>query len=216
MTAARIVVVGGGGHAAVVIEALRAMGGFIIVGVVDPHPEFPDVIGVPVLGGDDRLPGLREDGVEMAVIALGNNKLRQRTGPTLLNQGYVLPSVVHPGASISPSATVEAGAVIMNRAVVGTRVRIGPLVIINTGSVVDHDSEIGAAAHVAPGVALAGNVRVGERSLVGVGSAVRPGIRIGADVVVGAGSAVVADVADGMTVAGSPARLLTLRAKTAS
>ena len=84
--------------------------------------------------------------------------------------------------------------------------RVGELAVVNTGAVVDHDNDIGPAAHVAPGVALAGNVRVGARALVGVGSAVRPGIRIGADAVVGAGSAVVADVADGAVVGGAPAR----------
>lgn len=215
MMAIRIVVVGAGDHAAVVIEALRATGDFTIVGVVDPHPSQSDVVGVPVLGGDDCLSALLEAGVEAAVIALGDNRLRQRIGLALLKQGFVLPAVVHPGASISPSAVIGAGAVIMNRAVVGTRARVGCLAIVNTGSIVEHDNEIEAAAHVAPGVALAGNVRVGERSLVGVGSAVRPGIRIGADSVVGTGSAVVADVGDGMTVAGSPARPLASRAKTA-
>ena len=43
---------------------------------------------------------------------------------------------------------------------------------------------------------------------MGVGSAVRPGVRIGADATVGAGSAVVADVPDGVVVAGTPARAL--------
>jgi UDP-perosamine 4-acetyltransferase len=215
MMPVRIVVVGAGDHAAVVIEALRAMGDFTIVGVVDPHPSHSDVVGIPVLGGDDCLPALLEAGVEAAVIALGDNRLRQKIGLAVLKQGFVLPSVVHPEASISPSAAIRAGAVIMNRAVVGTRARVGCLAIVNTGSIVEHDNDIEAAAHVAPGVALAGNVRVGERSLVGVGSAVRPGIRIGADAVVGAGSAVVTDVGDGITVAGSPARPLANRTKIA-
>ena len=203
----RVVVVGAGGHAAVVIEALQAAG-HTVIGVVDPCPAEPHVLGVPVLGGDECLPGLLADGIGAAVVALGSNRLRQFIGAALLAQGYALPAVVHPGASVSPTASVGAGAVVMNRAVVGTRTRVGTLAIVNTGAVVDHDNDIGPAAHVAPGVALAGNVRVGERALVGVGSAVRPGIRIGADAVVGAGSAVVADVADGVTVGGAPARAL--------
>ena len=203
----RVVVVGAGGHAAVVIEALQAAG-HTVVGVVDPRPAEPHVLGVPVLGGDECLPGLLADGIGAAVVALGSNRLRQSIGASLLAQGYALPAVVHPGASVSPTASVGAGAVVMNRAVVGTRTRVGELAIINTGAVVDHDNDIGPGAHVAPGVALAGNVRVGERALIGVGSAVRPGIRIGSDAVVGVGSAVVADVADGLVVGGAPARVL--------
>jgi sugar O-acyltransferase (sialic acid O-acetyltransferase NeuD family) len=210
----KIVVVGSGGHAAVVIESLRARGDFVIVGAVDPDRTRSHVIGVPILGSDDHLATLRDEGVEAAVVALGSNQLRQKIAQALLALGYSLPPVVHPGASISPTAVIETGAVIMNRALVGTRARIGPMVIINTGCIVEHDNRIAAAAHVAPGVNLAGNVHIGERTLVGVGSTVRPDIRIGADVVIGAGSVVVADIPDGATVAGAPARPLIRRDKT--
>ena len=208
MTAMRIVVIGAGGHASVVIEALRAAARFTIWGIADPNPLRPEVLGIPVLGGDDCLPELRRDGVEAAVVAIGDNQLRQAIAGRLLTQGFIFPPVVHPTAFISPTAAIEAGVVVLARAVIGTRARIGSLAIINTGAIVEHDNEIGAASHVAPGVALAGNVHVGERALIGVGSAVRPGIRIGADAIVGAGSAVVGDVPASMVVAGAPARRL--------
>jgi UDP-perosamine 4-acetyltransferase len=56
ITKKRIVVVGAGGHAKVVIDAIWAMGEFEIVGVVDPKPANPEVLGVSVLGGDEELP----------------------------------------------------------------------------------------------------------------------------------------------------------------
>jgi UDP-perosamine 4-acetyltransferase len=79
---------------------------------------------------------------------------------------------------------------------------------VNTGAIIDHDNDIGEAAHIAPGCALAGSVSIGTRTLLGVGSAVRPGVRIGRDAVIGAGSAVVADVPDGAVLGGTPARPL--------
>jgi acetyltransferase-like isoleucine patch superfamily enzyme len=85
---------------------------------------------------------------------------------------------------------------------------MGPAAILNTGCSVDHDCIIGEGAHIGPGVRLCGNVWVGARSLIGVGTSVRPGIRIGSDVIVGAGSSVVADIPDGSTYAGCPARRL--------
>jgi UDP-perosamine 4-acetyltransferase len=72
---------------------------------------------------------------------------------------------------------------------------------------VEHDNQIGQAAHIAPGAVLAGRVTVGQRALVGVGSAVRPGISIGDDSIVGAGSAVVSNVPPGSIVFGTPARI---------
>lgn len=204
----RVVVIGAGDHAKVVLEALWAMNVFEVVGLTDPGSTDLDVLGVPVLGGDELLPGLYEQGVASAVVAIGSNRRRQQIGQSLLALGFTLPVVIHPTALVSPSATIGQGAVIMARAVVGTLAIIGELAIINTGAIVEHDNRIGRSAHIGPGVALAGGVQIGDRTLVGVGSAVRPDISVGDDSVIGAGSAVVVDVPSGVTVAGSPARQL--------
>ncbi len=204
----RVVVIGAGGHAKVVIEALRAAGFPPPLGVLDPHPSGPEVLGVPVLGGDEMLPRLRAEGAEAAVVALGGNALRLRVGDRLCGMGYALPALLHPAAQLSPSARIGEGAVVMARACIGPDAMIGRLAIVNTNAVVEHDNVLGQAAHVAPGCALAGNVTLGDRALVGVGSAVRPGISIGADAVVGAGSAVVRDVPEGARVGGAPSRPL--------
>lgn len=207
----RLVVVGAGGHAKVVIEAIRAVGLWEIVGLIDPSPAAKSALGIPVLGGDEVLPALLDDGVSVAVIALGRNALREQLGRRMHQMGFDLPTIVHPSALVSPSATLGAGVVVMARAVVGTEAIVSDFAIVNTGAVLDHDNVIGVAAHVAPGCALAGNVSVGDRSLVGVGSSVRPEVRIGVDAVIGAGSAVVTDVPDGAVVGGAPARNLPTR-----
>lgn len=204
----RAVVVGGGGHARSVLDAVLATGAFEVIGVLDPRPASPRVLGLPVLGDDTVLPRLRAEGIEVAVVALGANGLRERLGRLARDLGYATPRVVHPAAFVSPSARVADGCVVLARAAVGTLVELGPFAIVNTGAVVDHDGRVGAAAHVASGATLAGGVTVGDRALLGAGAAVRPGVVIGADAVVGVGSAVVRDVAPGTVVAGAPARPL--------
>jgi UDP-perosamine 4-acetyltransferase len=199
---------GAGDHAKVVLETLWAVGTFDVVGLLDPHPTNLEVLGVPVLGGDELLPGLLREGVGAAVVAIGSNIRRQQVGQHLLAMGFALPFVAHPSAIISPSARIGQGAVVMAKAVVGTLAIIGDLAIINTGAIVEHDNLIGRGVHIGPGTILAGRVSVGDRTLVGVGSAVRPGISIGQDSIVGAGSAIVADVPSGVIVAGTPARRL--------
>lgn len=203
-----LILIGAGGHGRVVLELVRALGIYDVVGFVDPEPAASTILGVPVLGGDDVLPGLRAQGVTDAFVAMGSNRLRQRIGGKLEALGYNQPSLVHPSAFLSPTARLGAGVLVMARAVLGTEALLGRWAILNTGAVADHDNQLHEACHVAPGCALAGTVQVGARSLIGVGSSVRPNITIGADVVVGAGSAVVADVPAGARIGGAPARPL--------
>ena len=203
----RIAVVGAGGHAKVVIEAIQASKAFEIAGVVDPR-QVGDVLGIPWLGGDDVLPSLLDQGIRYAVAAVGDNRLRQSVGERLAGLGYDIPAIIHPSATISPTARIGQGSVVMARACIGPLAMLGNLCIVNTAAIVEHDNHVGLAAHIAPGVSLGGSVRIGSRTLIGIGSSVRPGVSLGQDVTVGAGSAVVSDFPDGVTIVGVPARIL--------
>ena len=67
--------------------------------------------------------------------------------------------VVHPRAYVSPSAVLEPGAVVLPMGCVGTRTVVRTGAIINMGAMADHDCDIGAYCHLAPGaVVKAGNV----------------------------------------------------------
>lgn len=200
-------VVGAGGHAKVVIECLR-FAGWTVIGCTDADPSPRSCAGAEVIGGDERLAGLRSEGVGHAFCALGGNALRDRIGERLAGMGFDLPAVVGPGSNLSPSASLGAGTIMMPGSSLNVESRIGPMVIVNTNASIDHDADIGRAAHVGPGAALAGEVSVGARSFVATGSAVVPRIRIGSDTIVGAGSVVVRDLPDRVVAFGNPARVI--------
>jgi UDP-perosamine 4-acetyltransferase len=197
----RVLVLGGGGHAKPVIETLRALGAEI-VGLLDDAPRGA-VLGVPWRGVIADLMG---SGAEAAVIAIGDNAIRQRLGAVCRQAGLALPRLIHPAALVSDSATIGEGAQVMARAVIGAEARIAPLALINTGAIVEHDTMIGEAAHIAPGAVLCGLVRVGARALIGAGAVLRPGVAVGEGAVVAPGAAVSEAVPDGARVGGVPAR----------
>ena len=216
-TRAPLYVLGAGGHARVLIDAYLLLGE-AIAGVLDPDTGTHGATmlgGVRVLGGEDLLE--REGAASNCrlVNALGSvrlPRLRQTVYERFAGKGFTFAGLVHPSATVSPHATVEPDAQIMAGVVVQAGARIGRNVIINTRASVDHDCEIGAHTHIAPGVTLSGDVKVGAGSHVGTGAVVVQGVRVGAGCVVGAGAVVLADVADGATVVGVPARRIQERA----
>ena len=208
-----VIGLGAGGHAKVVIEALLAVGGVELHGLLDPNPALRGtrVLGLPVLGNDDLLPQLARSGVSgffMGVGSLGDARLRQRLFAWALSLGVEPVTVIHPRAVVSPSARVGRGTCIFAGAVVNAETILGENVILNSGALVEHDCQIGDHVHVATGACLGGGVVVGEGAHIGLGACVRQGIRVGRQSLVGAGAVVVKDVPEAVVVAGIPARFL--------
>lgn len=207
----KILVFGASGHAKVVMDIVECQGIYEIAFLVDDNPALKDsnVFGYRVLGSAVDVPNaVSAYCISKCVIAIGNNRVREKLDAMLTAAGLTIVSAVHPSARIGRGATVGAGTVVMPGALINADASIGRNAIINTGAVVDHECVIGDYVHIAPGVKLCGNVRVGARSLVGVGASVIPGVSIGSDAVIGAGSTVLKDVGDGLTVAGSPAKTI--------
>jgi UDP-perosamine 4-acetyltransferase len=201
---APFIVLGAQGHAAVVIELIEAMGG-IVAGCVAPPQTTP--FGVPLLGDDEWLMG-REGEFRLAngVGSTGDSRVRAQVYRQFRELGFAFPPLVHPSASVAPSAVIADGAQVMRGALVQTRVRVGENAIVNTGAIIDHDCVIGAHAHVAPGATLSGGVVLGTGAHVGTGATVIQNLAIGAGATIGAGAVVITSVPEGETVVGVPAR----------
>jgi UDP-perosamine 4-acetyltransferase len=202
-----VVVLGSGGHAVVCIDILSALG-YSVVGALGAPGESDSnrVLQVPLLGGDDELPGLLDRGVGAAFVAIGDNRARGRLMTVVREVGLELVSAVSPAADLSPSVVVGANVAVMAGAVVNAYSTAADGVIVNTAAGVDHDVHLAALVHVGPGCHLAGRVAVAEGAFLGIGSTVIPGCRIGSWSQLGAGSVVVGDIADGVLALGVPAR----------
>jgi sugar O-acyltransferase (sialic acid O-acetyltransferase NeuD family) len=191
-----VVVYGAGGHGKVVTDALRASG-VEVGGFVDDGD--PSALG-------DRAWLLARLEVHEVVVAIGDNRARERVQGELVGAGARIATCAHPRAVVASSARVEAGAQVLALAVVNPDAHLGAGAIINTAAVIEHDCVVGPFAHISPNATLGGAARVGARSHVGLGAIVLPGVTVGDDVVVGAGAVVTRDVPSGQTVVGVPAR----------
>lgn len=208
----RVVGFGAGGHAKVVIEILRSMQEYEIVGLLEPRQESwgTKVLGVEVLGDDSMMGELKARGIDHAFIGVGtvgDAQPRRQLYEKVSGLGFRIVPAIHAAAIVSSSAKIGDGPTIMAGAIVNADAVIGNNVIVNTGAIVEHDCVIGDHAHIATGARLAGGVQVGPGAHIGAGAVVRQEIRIGEGAIVGAGAVVVRDVPDGTTVIGVPARI---------
>lgn len=193
-----IVVYGGGGHGKALIELLRVLGAYRLVGVVDDGlPAGETILDVPVLGGSEVLESLFQQGTRLAVNAvggIGDVAVRIKVFQRIAQAGLACPAVVHPAAFVEASAQLSPGVQIFPHAYVGSDARVGYGSIINTGAIVSHDCVLGDYTNLSPGAILAGAVQVGSGALIGMGATINLEAHIGAGARIGNGATVKSDV----------------------
>ena len=195
-----LVIYGGGGHAKAIMDMVKQTNLYSIAGIVDDKiPAGTVILGIPVLGTRAVLPALFEQGVKLAANGVGgilDIAVRVRVFELLKKSRFKFPVLLHPRATIEPSAKVGDGLQVFANAYVGSETILHPMCMINTNAVVSHDCEVGKYTHIAPGALLAGHVHIGERTLVGMGVTTTIGVKIGSGVRIGNGAIVLADVPD--------------------
>jgi sugar O-acyltransferase (sialic acid O-acetyltransferase NeuD family) len=159
------------------------------------------ILGYPVLATDAQLPSLVSQ-YSNALIAVGQIKtpdLRMHLFEHLVSLGCEMPTIVSPGAYVSPHARLGAGTIVMHGATVNAGASIGRNCILNSMSLIEHDSTIADHCHIATAAVINGEVTIGTGTFVGSNSAVRQGVRIGERCLIGMGQRVLADCETGTT-----------------
>lgn len=195
-----VIVYGGGGHGKSVIDSIRSQKIFQIHGVIDDGLTPGDlVMGLPILGGSEILPELYQQGFRLAVNAvggIGDISNRIKVFQILIENGYSFPAIIHPSAVLEQSVIPSSGTQVFPHAYIGSEVKMGFGVIVNTGAVVSHDCLLGDYANISPGAMLAGGVKVGSETLIGMGVTINLGVAIGKRVRIGNGATIKGDVPD--------------------
>jgi len=203
----QMVITGAGGHARVLIETVRSVGRWIVAALTDPTVT-DEVLGVAVAGTDDVLPELREKGIAAALVGVGSVDRQTRRIELfrrLTELDFVLPTVCHGRADVSPTVEIGEGTVVLAGVVINAQAVIGRNVIVNTAAVVEHNCRVGDHVHVAPRAVLGGSVTIEPEVHVGMGAVVLEGRTIGRGAVIGAGAVVNRDVPPNTVCVGVPA-----------
>jgi sugar O-acyltransferase (sialic acid O-acetyltransferase NeuD family) len=197
----RILVYGAGGHGRSLVALLRALGRYEILGFLDDGYEVGDsVFGLKVLGGAEQLAEFAQDGVRMAVNAvggIGDLGVRLKVFDRLSEAGFFNPTVIHPTAFLEDGSQLDHGVQVFPFAYVGTEVSVGFGTIINTGAIVSHNCKLGDYVNLSPGATLAGGVMVEDGALIGMRATVNLFVHVGRRARIGNGATVKGDVPDG-------------------
>ena len=172
MSTKPIWIVGTGGHAHSLASILQANYGPITFISEERDLQAGAVCTVPesdfILSGDVNR--LLFNGVG---VAKGNDS-RKLVAEKYESLGYEFGSAMAHSAIVSSSSAQGPGTQLFHNTFVGNRSILRDHVVLGTGSIVEHDSQIGTGTFVGPGVTICGQVHLGDWCFIGAGSVLTP------------------------------------------
>lgn len=190
----KIFIYGASGHGLVVADIALKSGYRNVIFIDDGKNEFPTF--------DD----IKDKKHIPIALGIGDNLMRAKIFDKIISEGFTVKSLMHPTATISKTAKIEIGTVVMPNVVINAKAMIGKGVILNTGCIIEHECKIGNFAHISPNAALAGKVEIGNFTHIGIGSSIIQSIHIGSNCIIGAGSVVVNDINNYQKAYGNPCK----------
>lgn len=159
----RLYLLGAGGLGRQVSEQVRA--GYDCFFLDDVFRSEKEICGIPLIGTiSDFL--FEDPDKACAVVTIGDNRVRESLTKKLINAGYDIPSIVFPGAYISPFATVGRGCLIMNNALVQNGSSVGDGVILNPGVEVHHDAVVEDYSLIYTNTCVRTKAHIGKRAWI--------------------------------------------------
>lgn len=165
-----ILLIGGGGHCKSVIDVVEQENIYTIAGIIDKKELIgQELFEYKVIDCDDNLELLFEQ-YKYAIVTVGQIKssaIREKLFKKLKDIGYTLPIITSPLAYVSKHSYLGEGTVIMHHALVNANVTIGKNCIINTKSLIEHDSIVEDHCHVSTAAVINGGVKIKQGTFFG-------------------------------------------------
>jgi acetyltransferase EpsM len=205
----KIVIIGHGGHSKVITDIIHATEGLHIIGYLDNKFETVSVKNNVIYAPQSAITDLKKKYEDIKfVVAIGDNRIRKMLVEMMKVTESEFLTVIHPTSSISPSAKIGNGTVVMPKTIINADSIIGDHCIINSGAVVEHDCIVEDYVHLCPNSTITGTVKLGEGCMLGSGATIIPNKIIGEWTTIGAGSTVIDHLPANSVAVGSPARTI--------
>ena len=206
----KLLLLGGGGHCKSVLDSILKTGSYKEIAIVDKKENIgKTILDIPIIGCDNDLSDLRQQGFTDAFITLGSigdPAVRVRLFATLEHLDVNMPNIVDVTAVVSDEANLASGVYVGKNAVINVGSIIGKGAIINTSSTIEHDCVIEDFVHIASGSVLCGEVHIGQYTHIGAKSVVKQQVKIGSGSLIGMGSVVLHDISSKVIAYGNPCK----------
>ncbi len=205
-----VYILGIGGSTPVFMELALACG-YTIAGLYHYNDDRTGetVYGIPVLGSFNDLYKSDLQG-KMFMLSQGDISIRYEVTNKIKELGGLIPTIIHPSATVSPYATVsDDGVIIGGGCIIQAEAEIKPHAVLWDQALVCHQSVIGNYCFVGPKALIGAHIVVDDFAFIGQASLLVSGKvdRVGMHSIVGAGAIVTKEVPDDVLVVGSPARV---------
>ncbi|MCK5541281.1 MAG: NeuD/PglB/VioB family sugar acetyltransferase [Desulfobacterales bacterium] len=177
-----IILLGAGGHCHSCIDVIEKEGVFNIAGIVEQKGKNQQNsgLGYPIIGYDNELSALKKrfDYAFITVGQMGSSTLRKKLYKALVELKFSIPIIISPFAHVSKHTKINDGTIVMHHACVNAGAVIGNNCILNTKSLIEHDSKVGDHTHISTGAILNGNSTIGSNCFVGSNATIVNGAKL--------------------------------------
>jgi sugar O-acyltransferase (sialic acid O-acetyltransferase NeuD family) len=208
MKSEKIIIFGSSGHARSIAEILERLD-YEIVGFIDSYlPKGQKVLSYKTIGSEKVLFDCKKNyGTNKVIIGVGDIQGRKKVVEKIrkINPDIIFPTIISPKATVSKHTIIREGTVIFSNSFINVECKIGKFCVINTASIVEHNTQICDFCTISPAVNIGGDVKIGECSFIGSSATIIQKRTIGKHVVIGAGAIVTRNIPDNVLAVGMPA-----------
>jgi sugar O-acyltransferase (sialic acid O-acetyltransferase NeuD family) len=204
----KVIIIGAGGFSAEILQFITEIHGVgalnNVAGFLDDDPRKTEqqLLSGKIIGS---ITEHRVDPSAEYILAIGNPRNRKRIAERFHSSGARFASLIHPLATVSKHATLDAGCIISEFVKIGPYAQLGLHALLTEYVLVGHHSKIGDYCVLSPFSAVTGRAELQEGVFLGVHAAVTPGKCVGSFSSVAAGSIVYRNVPPNALAKGNPA-----------